>query len=72
MRALEYRVIRHQVDNRLKVKTVDIAIYGASQRINRTMLREAANRLAKHRRQAENGMTHLLTCSNLHRYREAS
>ena len=72
MKALQYRVIPQQAAPRLKCAMVDIAIHGMTGRMSSTLLRQAKNRLDKHRRQAERGMRHLLTVCSLDRYREAS
>ena len=72
MRSLEYRVVEVRKAPHLRVKMVDIAINSATGRMSRTMLRQAMNRLDKHRRQAERGILGILDVNNLHRYREAS
>jgi len=72
MRPLEYRVVEIRKAPYLRVKMVDIAIHSATGRMSRTMLRQAMNRLDKHRRQAETGILGILDVNNLHRYREVA
>lgn len=53
---------------RLGAPLVDIAIHGASGRMTRCLLRQAMNRLDKHKRQAERSITAILTTCDRDRY----